>query len=103
MRTFLGGLLSTLGVVAMGYAEIVTILWVYNEHGLGWAIAAFIFLPSVLVLSFLASVWYGVVLLLGLGAYSVGKYLRKGYWESDEDHRQRLEAEAWESRFNDGS
>jgi len=101
MSNVVGWLLSAVGLLAMGYAEIVTLVWVFNEHGLVWAVVTLIFLPSVLVLSFIANPWYGGILLLGLGGYSVGRYLRKGYWESDEDHRQRLEAEAWDSRLGD--
>lgn len=101
MSSVVGWLLRAIGVLAMGYAEIVTLVWVFNEHGLVWAVVALIFLPSVLVLSFIANPWYGVALVLGLGTYSVGRYLLKGYWESDEDHKQRLEAEAWSSRLED--
>lgn len=101
MQTAAGLLLRVLGVGAVAYAEIVTLIWVYNEHGLGWAVAALILLPSTLVLSFIANVWYGVILWAGLLAVMYGRYLSKGYWESDEDHARRVEREMWESRVQE--
>ena len=93
MRIIAGRLLGLAGILAIGYAEIVTLIWVYNEHGVGWMITALVFLPSTLVLSFIAEFWYGLLLVAGLALAALGRYMAKGYWETDEDHMLKLAAE----------
>jgi hypothetical protein len=69
----LGWVLLVLGGLAVLYFDILSSIWLYNEHGIGWVIVCWITFAPLLVIPFIAG--FGLPYGIALGATVLGQVM----------------------------